>query len=108
MKTKKTRKISELKTWDIVDHLQTEEDISEYLSQVAADGDPEEMLEAIGHIARARGISQVARDSGMGRESLYKTFAKGAKPRWETIQKVVAALGCHLVVQPGPAVPASR
>ncbi len=97
---KKTKKISDLKTFDIADHLDNEEVIAEYLSQVMSAGDPEEMLEAIGDVARARGMTQVARDSGLGRESLYKAFAKGAKPQWETIRKVMDALGCTFVVQP--------
>ncbi len=102
MKNKKTRKISELKTWDIADALQTEEDIAEYMSQVVADGDPEEMLDAINNIARARGMTKVAKESGLTRASLYKAFAPGAKPQFETIRKVLDALGIAMVFQPKP------
>ncbi|MCK9799807.1 putative addiction module antidote protein [Pseudomonas chlororaphis] len=82
--------------FDIATLLDSDEAISEYLSQILADGDTDELLRALGHVARARGMAQVSRDSGLGRASLYKTFAPGAKPRFDTVLKVMRALGIEL------------
>jgi probable addiction module antidote protein len=90
-----------LTTFDMAALLSSDEAISEYLSQVLADGDNEEFLRAIGYIAKARGMAQIAKDSGMGRESLYKAFAPGAKPRFDTVLRVMHALGIDLHAQPG-------
>jgi probable addiction module antidote protein len=89
--------------FDLAALLDTDEAISEYLSQVLADGDNAEFLRAIGYVAKARGMAQIAKDSGMGRESLYKAFAPGAKPRFDTVLKVLHALGLDLTTQPGHA-----
>lgn len=70
--------------------------IPHYLSQVMNDGDTDELLEAIAHIAKARGMSTIAQQSGLGRESLYKAFAPGSKPRFETVMKVIHSLGIQL------------
>lgn len=86
--------------FDMANYLDGEEAIAEYLSQVLADGDTDELIHAIGHIAKARGMSQIAKDSGLGRESLYKAFAPGAKPRFDTVMKVIRALGVDLHAQP--------
>jgi len=86
--------------FDLADYLDSEEMIAEYLSQVLAEGDTEELLQAIGHVAKARGMTQIAKDTGLGRESLYKAFAPGAKPRFETVLKVMNALGVELHAQP--------
>ncbi|MBK5540335.1 putative addiction module antidote protein [Pseudomonas sp. TH05] len=85
--------------FDMATLLDSDEAISEYLSQVLADGDTDELLRALGHVARARGMAQVSRDSGLGRASLYKTFAPGAKPRFDTVVKVMRALGIQLRTQ---------
>ncbi|MDR6714060.1 putative addiction module antidote protein [Pseudomonas hunanensis] len=90
----------ELIPFDMSDLLDSEEAISEYLTQVFADGDSDEILRAIGHIARARGMANIAQETGLGRESLYKTFGPGAKPRFETVIKVIRALGIDLLAQP--------
>ncbi|MEW9681631.1 addiction module antidote protein [Pseudomonas sp. TE50-2] len=86
--------------FDMADLLDSDAAISEYLSQVLADGDTDEILRALGHIARARGMSQVAKETGLGRESLYKAFGPGAKPRFDTVLKVIRALGIDLQAQP--------
>ena len=86
------------KRFDIVDYLEDEASIQEYFRQVLADGDSEEIVRALGHIAKARGIAQLAKDTGLGRESLYKTFAEGSKPRFDTILRVSRALGVPLTV----------
>jgi len=90
-----------LTTFDMATLLDSDEAISEYLSQVLIEGDNEEFLRAVGHVIKARGMTQIAKDSGMGRESLYKAFAPGAKPRFDTVLKVIHALGIDLCAQPG-------
>ena len=65
-----------------------------------ADGDSEEFLRAIGYVAKARGMTQIAKDSGLGRESLYKAFRKGSKPQFETVFKVLSALNIDLKAVP--------
>jgi probable addiction module antidote protein len=70
------------------------------LSVALADPDPDMFFLAVRNIARARGMSQLARDSGLGRESLYKALAPGSKPRYETVIKLVAALGVKLQAVP--------
>lgn len=85
-----------LTTFDISHYLDSKEMIAEYLSQVLEDGDTEELLQAIGNIAKAKGMSQIAKDTGLGRESLYKSFSEGAKPRFETIVKVLDSFGVKL------------
>ena len=84
--------------FDMADHLDSDEAIQEYFRQVMEDGDPDEIIRALGHIARARGMAQLAKDTGLGRESLYKTFSEGSKPRFETIMRVTKALGMTLTV----------
>lgn len=89
-----------LMPFDLAAVLDSDEAISEYLSQVLAEGDSDELVRAIGHVAKARGMTQIARDSGLGRESLYKAFAPGAKPRFETVMRVLQALGVELQARP--------
>ena len=86
-------------TFDIAEYLDNKEVIAEYLSQVLADGDTDEFLQAIGHIAKARGMSQIAKDSGLGRESLYKTFQEGSEPKFSTVSKVLKAMGLGLQIE---------
>jgi len=85
-----------LTDFDIADYLGSKESIREYLSQVLADGDTNELLVALGHIARAKGMTEIAKKTGLGRESLYKTFQEGTKPKFETIVKVLDAFGVKL------------
>lgn len=89
-----------LMPFDLAAVLDSDEAISEYLSQVLAEGDSDELVRAIGHVAKARGMTQIARDSGLGRESLYKAFTPGAKPRFETVMRVLQALGVELQARP--------
>ncbi len=88
--------------FDAADYLDNEETIAAYLSAVLEDDDPDLFLAAIKDVARARGMTQLAKDTGMGRESLYKALAPGAKPRYDTILKVVRALGVTLHATPTP------
>lgn len=82
--------------FDAADYLDNEETIAEYLTAALEDEDPNVFLMAVKDVARARGMTPLAKDSGIGRESLYKALAPGAKPRYETIMKVVHALGVKL------------
>jgi len=82
--------------FDAADYLTDEETIVEYLTAALEDPDPDMFLVAVKTVARARGMTQLAKDSGLGRESLYKALAPGAKPRYETVMKVVRALGVKL------------
>jgi probable addiction module antidote protein len=86
--------------FDSADYLTDKETIAEYLSAALEDPNPDMLLVAVKNVARARGISQLARDTGLGRESLYKALAPGAKPRYDTVLKVLRALGVKLHAEP--------
>jgi probable addiction module antidote protein len=88
----------EFEPFDISEHLDSEEMIAGYLNAAAADEDPNVLLGALAHAAKARGMIQVARDAGLNRESLYKALKPGAHPRFETVQAVLRALGVKLTV----------
>ncbi|PZO60357.1 MAG: putative addiction module antidote protein [Pseudoxanthomonas suwonensis] len=89
-----------LKPFDAADYLENEAVVSEYLNAALEDGNPDLFLQAIADIAKARGMSQLAKDTGLGRESLYKALAPGAKPRYDTVMKMVRALGVELHIMP--------
>jgi probable addiction module antidote protein len=91
--------IDDLPEFDIANYLDSDAAIVEYLSQVLSDGDASELAHALGHIAKARGMSQIAKDAGIGRESLYKALRADAHPRFDTIHRVCKALGVKLVAQ---------
>lgn len=86
--------------FDAAHYLDSDEMMAEYLNQALASGDTDLLLAAIGDVARARGMAQIARDSGLGRESLYKALATGAKPRFDTVFKVLQALGVQMQAHP--------
>lgn len=81
---------------DAVDYLDSDEMIAEYLAAAMEDENPDVFLAAIADVAKDRGIAQLAKDTGLGRESLYKTLSPGAKPRFDTIMKITKALGVSL------------
>ena len=87
-----------LKPLDISAYLDSDEVIAEFLTAALEDPDPEAFLSAIGHVAKARGMSSIAASTGLGRESLYKAFAPDAKPRFETVLKVLRSLGVKITV----------
>lgn len=95
-----TTKPEKLLPFDMSRLLDSDEMIGEYLSQVLADGDSDELLRALGHVAKAKGMALVAEKSGLGRESLYKALAPGAKPRFDTVLKVLNAVGIKLHAEP--------
>jgi probable addiction module antidote protein len=84
--------------WDATDFLKTKEDIVAYLDAAIEDGDPELLKAALGDIARAKGMSDIARASGLGRTNLYKALSKGGNPEFMTVAKVLRALGLRLTV----------
>ena len=87
--------------FDIAEYLDDDEMIVEYLNTALEEGEIEDLITAIGHVAKARGMSKIAADTGMSRPSLYKALAKGSKPQFETIMKVIKALGGNLTVKLG-------
>lgn len=86
-----------ISAYDTAEFLDNEELIAEYLAVAMEDPDPDVFITALATVARARGMTQLAKDSGLSRESLYKTLAPGAKPRFETIVKITKALGVPMV-----------
>ena len=91
--------------YDTADYLQTEEDIAAYLDAVMEENDPALLAAALGDIARARNMSQLAKDVGMSREGLYKALSTNGNPRFENISAIMSALGYQLAPQKmeGPA-----
>lgn len=82
--------------FDAADYLDDDAVIAEYLNAALEDENPDVFLQAVADVAKARGMSQLARDAGLGRESLYKAVAPGAKPRYDTVFRLVRALGIEL------------
>jgi probable addiction module antidote protein len=88
------------KLWDPAEHLETEQDMAAYLEASLEEGEPALVAAALGDIARAKGMTQLARDTGLGRESLYKALSESDNPEFATIMKVVEALGLRLHAAP--------
>ena len=86
--------------WDAADHLETEEDMAAYLEAALEDGDAALVFAVLGDIARAKGMTGIARNSGLGRESLYKALSPDGNPGFATVLKVVQALGLQLHATP--------
>ena len=93
-------KIADLPVFDMTDYLDSEQAISEYLTIVIEENDPAELAHALGVIAKARGMTQIAKDAGITREALYKALRPNSSPRFDTINRVCHALGVKLVAQP--------
>jgi probable addiction module antidote protein len=87
------------KPFDTSDFLDDDEVIAEYLTAALEESDPDVFLTAIGQVAKARGMARIADRTGLGRESLYKALAPGAKPRYDTVLKVLQSLGVKLVLK---------
>jgi len=92
--------------YDSANYLRDEEDIAAYLAAAAEDGSPAVMTLALGAIARARSMTQLARDTGITREGLYKALSAGGNPSFATVTKVAGALGFPLIFQMPPTRPA--
>lgn len=82
--------------WDVAEHLETEEDMAAYLEAVLDEEDPALVSAALGDMARAKGMTQIARETGLGRESLYKALSAEGNPEFATVIKVMRALGLRL------------
>lgn len=95
-------KVSELPEFDMAEHLPDEQAIADYLTIVLEENDPAELAAALGTVARARGMTEVARSAGITREALYKALRPGSQPRFDTVARVCKALGVRLVAQPMP------
>ena len=87
-------------TFDIADYLDSKEMIAEYLNTVLEEGDHADMIIAIGHIAKAIGMTKISKETGLSRPSLYKALSDGAKPQFGTIMKVLKAIGGQIRVNP--------
>ena len=90
----------ETSKFDIADYLDSNEMIAEYLNSVLEEGNDADVITAIGHIAKAIGMTKIAEETGMSRPSLYKALSDGAKPQFETIMKVLKAIGGQIRVTP--------
>jgi len=90
----------ETSKFDIADYLDSKEMIAEYLNTVLEEGDNSDIINAIGHIAKAIGMTKIAEATGLSRPSLYKALSDGAKPQFATIMKVLKAIGGQIQVNP--------
>jgi probable addiction module antidote protein len=90
----------ETSTFDIADYLVSKEMIAEYLNSVLEEGDSADVINAIGHIAKAIGMTKISEETGLSRPSLYKALSDGAKPQFATIMKVLKAIGGQIQVNP--------
>lgn len=88
--------MKKIKAFDAADYLDNDEVIAEYLNAALEDTNPDVFLAAVSDVAKARGMSRLAKDSGLGRESLYKALSPGAKPRYDTVIKLLRALGVEI------------
>ncbi|MCU0510399.1 MAG: putative addiction module antidote protein [Anaerolineae bacterium] len=96
----KTKGPLKLVAFDAARYLDDDEAVAEYMPAVLEANDPDLLLLALSDVARAKGMAQVAKDAGLGRESLYRALAPGAKPRFETVMKVARAAGVKFTAQP--------
>lgn len=96
----KSRIKARIRRCDSAEYFDTPEAIAEYLTDALEDGDPSFIAKAIGTAARARGMSEVAREAGVSRENLYRALSGDTKPEFDTIRRVLDALGVRLEVKP--------
>jgi probable addiction module antidote protein len=90
--------MTKVSKFDAADYLDSEETIAEYLTAALEDENPDVFLAAISDVAKARGMAAIAKSTGLGRESLYKALTPGARPRYDTILKVLHGLGVKITV----------
>ncbi len=96
---KKKIKVSDLPAFDAAPYLDTDEAVAAYLTDVIEANDASLLAAALGDIARARGMTEIARSAGITREALYKALRPDSAPRFDTVRRVCSALGVRLVVQ---------
>ena len=92
--------VPKTKRWDAAEHLDSPEAIAAYIDAAMEDGDPALVSAVLGDVARAIGMTQIAKDTGMSRESLYRALSEGGTPEFSTIAKVMKALGLRLSAVP--------
>jgi probable addiction module antidote protein len=90
----------EMSKFDIADYLDNTEMITEYLNEVLVYGSEADLLVAIGHIAKSIGMTKIAQESGLSRPSLYKALSDGSKPQFDTIIKILKAIGLQIQINP--------
>ena len=90
----------ETSKFDLADYLDSNEMITEYLNTVLAEGNDSDVIVAIGHIAKSIGMTKIAQETGLSRSSLYKALSDGAKPQFDTIMKVLRAIGGQIQINP--------
>lgn len=88
--------------WDASEHLDNEEMIFAYMNAAFEDGDPSLVAAALGDIARARGMTQIAKTAGVSRESLYRALSADGNPEFATVMKVMKAMGLQMSIEPAP------
>lgn len=88
------------RTWDASEHLNTPEDIAAYLNAVLAEEDPQLLAAALGDVAKARGMTQLAAETGLSREALYRALSIKGNPEFATVLKVFGAFGLHMSATP--------
>jgi probable addiction module antidote protein len=98
----KKTKIADLPEFDAAEYLDDEQAVAAYLTAVLEENDPALLAAALGDVARARGMTEIAKASGLTREALYRALRADAQPRFETVSRVCAALGVKLVAEPIP------
>ncbi|MGB5685601.1 MAG: addiction module antidote protein [Candidatus Electrothrix sp.] len=86
------------KKWDASKYLDSPEMIREYLKVSFEEGNSEQLMMALGNVARSQGITEIARKTDLSRQNLYKALSEGSSPKFETVKKVVEALGCKLSI----------
>ncbi len=91
---------TETQPWDVTRYLDSDEAVAAYLDAALEEDDPSLLAAALGDIARAKGMTQIARETGLGRESLYKALSADGNPEFGTVQKVLRSLGLKLHVTP--------
>ncbi len=84
--------------WDIAEHLDSDEAIAAYLDAVFEEGDAAEIRDALAHVVRARGMTEIAREAGISRAGLYKALGEGGNPSFETVNAILRALGVRMAV----------
>ena len=84
--------------WDTSEYLDSPEMIHEYLKAAFEDGDSEQLIVAIGNVAKAQGMTAIARKTNLSRQNLYKALTKDGSPKFNTVKKVIEALGCKLAI----------
>lgn len=88
--------MTEITQFDISEYLDSEEKIADYLTSIIEDNDWELLLRAIGHVAKARGMTKIAKETGLGRESLYKAFSANTQPKFDTVIRVLNAMNISI------------